>query len=291
MPTRKPDGDDGRRSTLASRHSGQQATGRRVPAQPHQNSSKRSAPPPVDDEWDEIMSIDTKKGGGGGEREDGYSKKSLGFWLKTGESCEISFIDEAPTILQGHVLKCSGEGKNGSYTFFRTEACGKADADGDCVFCDNQKSNAGISVSKRIIMARIIDGRGSWSADEGDLDGEPALKFFQLPIYLAQTLGALRTDDSHDGITTIMFKLSKNENYALSPKTEKVRGGGLRFADAFELEDMDDLPTVADIYEYMGEEEGQSFIDQFVNGAPPAKKSYGSKKPAGKGGFYGNKKR
>lgn len=284
MPSRNQGHDDGggsRQSSFKQRHQQGAAPNKARTTATTSNNRKSAVQDDEDDVWDDIMSADTSKKGG--YDSDGPNKMSLNFWLKSGESCEISFIDEKPVVFQGHTLKCvsPNSGKN----FYRTEACGKA-AGQDCAFCDQSASNKNISKPKRILMFRIVDSRGQWNADTGEMDEIPALKFFQPSTEFAQQIGVFKNDENLDGLTSTSFVLVKNERYAINVKMQK-KGAHLQYAPPIETED--ELVEVEDIYYPLDYEEAEEFIEKFVPSRqdPPQQSSRHAGRGNQQGSFYG----
>lgn len=284
MPSRNGGQDDAndRRSSFQQRHQkGAANTGSNKARTPATN--RKPSPQDDDDVWDEIMNADTSRKGG--YDSDGPSKMSLNFWLQSGESTEIAFLDDKPVVFQGHTIKCTSP--NTGKPFYRTEACGKAHGE-ECEWCNQSAGNKNISKPKRVLMFRIVDGRGQWDKDANDFDGVPALKFFQTSTELAQQIGVFKNDDNIGGITEVGFVLVKNEKYAITPKMRKdKKTGQLYFDDPIETED--DLVEVEDIYYPMDEQEVLDFIDQFVPAyVAPAPNSRHAGRGNGGGSFYGN---
>lgn len=282
MPSRNGGQDDAndRRSSFQQRHQKGAASTGSNKARPTA-TSRKAKNDDDDDVWEDIMSADTSKKGG--YDSDGPSKMSLNFWLKAGESTEIAFIDEKPVVFQGHTIKCTSP--NTGKPFYRTEACGKAHGE-ECEWCNQSASNKNISKPKRVLMFRIVDGRGQWDSEAQDFDGIPALKFFQTTTELAQQIGLFKNDENIDGLTQVGFILVKNEKYALTPKMKK-KGASLYFDDPIETED--ELVEVEDIYYPMDEQEVLDFIDQFVPAyVAPAPGARHNGRGNGGGSFYGN---
>ena len=232
-----------------------------------------------DDVWDEIMEM--KQGSSG---DDGsFNKMNTNFYLSNGEEIDIVLLDNAPTIFNGHVIKCTGTKKDGgTYTFYRTEACQKSNQE-YCVLCESD--NKAVGKSKKIIAFRVLDSRGSWSKEanggKGGLDGVATPKIFLVSLELAKQIKLLR-DDAGGELTDKVIKLSKNEKYIANFKFRKNTNGSLSFIDAPEYDG--ELPEVMDVYAPMEDDDLIDFVRKFSHSdvAPaPARGAGGSARKVG----------
>jgi hypothetical protein len=218
-----------------------------------ENPSKKAVAS-AEDAWDEVANADESKGGDSGK----FTRMNTNFFLSKGEKdVEIVFLDSAPTIFTGHTLAC--ESSNGKQ-FWVTEACQKLNAD-SCLMCSSNNKN--VSAKRKLIAFRLIDSRGAWDSDAGELDGEPTPKIFLAPVYLAKQIKGLK-DDAGDEFNEIVFKLSKEgKNYVCSFAMRKT-GKSMEFIEAPEFDG--ELPEVMDIYAPKDDEELLDFMEKFVIG-------------------------
>ncbi len=246
---------------------------RRVPASPQRNgatarprASANNASQDEDEVWEEIMEM---KQGASGES-GGFNKMNTNFWLSNGEEIDVVFLDNSPTIFNGHVIKCSTEAGK---TFYRTEACQKSAQD-YCVLCETE--NKTVSKSKKIIAFRILDSRGNWNKDlnnkKGGMDGVASPKIFLVSLDLAKQIKLLR-DDAGGELTDKVIKLSKNEKYIANFKFRKNTNGSLSYIPAPSYDG--ELPEILDIYAPMDDEELMEFVRKFSYSEPATAPSRG----------------
>ena len=216
--------------------------------------TKKQAVSDADDAWDEVANANEGGSGDSGE----FTKMNTNFFLGKGEKdVEVVFIDPAPSIFTGHTLACETDaGKQ----FWITEACQKLAGD-SCVMCDSKNKNVG--GKRKVIAFRLIDSRGAWDREAGELDGIPTPKIFLAPVYLAKQLKSLK-DEAGDDFNKVIIKLSKEgKNYVASFKFQKT-GKTMEFVEAPEY--VGALPEIMEVYAPREDEELLDFMEKFVIG-------------------------